>query len=446
MATNSPPSPIAYEPDDKCPPWLLLTTALQGSTVVIAPTILFVAIAVQTAELGDDFLSWAAFATLVIVGSMMALQAVKIGRFGGGHLIVCGVTPNYIAISVIALTETGPSTLASLIVASAILYYAVATWLPILRRFITPVVASTVLMLIGALILPFAIDLIREIPEDSPSFSGVLPAAVTAFMSVVLMLRAPRSWRPWALSLGIIAGCVAAAALGIYDLTPVVSEAWIGIPEISFPGIDLTPDAGFWALLPMFLIVTLIQSIKNISDGMFVQRVSRREPRATNFRLIQGSIYANGTGILMSGIAGTLPTSTYSALTASLVTITGVAARTVGYLIAALLILVAFFPKIISVLTTIPGPVLGGFLLFGIGLLFIEAFQSLARAGLDPQKALVAGFAFVLGHRNATSQPIRRLHAASLGSASRKWHHRRRRNLDRVDSILGPLKTSSQPS
>lgn len=397
MATNSNTPVIRYEPDDSSPPWVTIGASIQGATLVIAPTVLFVAISVQSAGLSDKFLVWATFATLVIVGLMMALQAAKIGRFGGGHLIVCGVTPNYIAISVIALAEGGPTTLASLVVLSGILYYAVATWLPVLRRLITPVVASTVLMLIGALILPFAIDLIREIPEDAPGFSGVLPAAITAFVSVALMLRAPRTWRPWALALGIVSGTIAAAALGIYDIQPVIAADWIGTPEIIFSGIDIIPDLSFWALLPMFMIVTLIQAIKNISDGMVVQRVSRRTPRATDFRLIQGSMYANGTGFILSGLAGTLPTSTYSALTMSLVNMTGVAARNVGYLIGAILIALAFLPKFTGVLATIPSPVLGGFLLFGISLLFIEGFQSLARARLDVQKALVAGFAFAVG-------------------------------------------------
>ncbi len=410
MATNSNIPVIRYEPDESAPLWVTLGASIQGATLVIAPTVLFVAISVQSAGLSAKFLTWATFATLIIVGLMMALQAAKIGRIGGGHLIVCGITPNYIAITVIALAEGGPATLASLVVVSGILYYAVATWLPLLRRLITPVVASTVLMLIGALILPFAIDLIRDIPEDAPGYSGVLPAAVAAFVSVVLMLRAPRAWRPWALALGIVTGAIVAAALGIYDIDPVIAADWVGTPEFMLSGIDIIPDLSFWALLPMFMIVTLIQAIKNISDGMVVQRVSRRTPQATDFRLIQGSMYANGTGFILSGLAGTLPTSTYSALTMSLVNMTGVAARNVGYLIGAILIALAFFPKFTSVLATIPSPVLGGFLLFGIGLLFIEGFQTLARARLDMQKALVAGFSFAVGlsmqHHNIFTEVV----------------------------------------
>ena len=397
MASSSSNPAVVYEPEDKCPPWMAVGTALQGVTLVLAPTILVVAITLRSAGQDAEFLNWAAFATLIIVGLMMVLQASKIGHMGGGHLVVCGVTTNYIAVSVIALAEGGPTMVASLIVLSAVFYCAIAMWLPLLRKIITPTVAGTVLMLIAAVTLPFAIDLINKVPESAPSFAGTVTAGITVLLTAALVLRAPRLWRPWSISLGVIAGCIAAAVMGIYDTDAFVSAPWIGIPEISFPGLDLTPDIGFWALLPMFLIVTLIQAIKNISDGMIVQRVSRKRAQATDFRLIQGSIYANGTGILMSGVAGTPPTSTYSSLTVPLVGVTGVATRSVGYIMAGLLLLIAFLPKINGALLTIPNPVLGGFLIFALGLIFIEGIQTVVRSGLDPQKAIVAGIAFGIG-------------------------------------------------
>ena len=174
----------------------------------------------------------------------------------------------------------------------------------------------------------------------------------------------------------------------------------------------------------MFLIVTLIQAIKNISDGMIVQRVSRKVPRATDFRLIQGSIYANGTGILMSGVAGTPPTSTYPSLTVPLVNVTGVATRSVGYAMAGILLLVAFLPKINGALLTIPNPVLGGFLVFALGLVFIEGIQTLVRAGLDPQKSMVAGLAFGDRPWYAARKSFGWILAGTVGNVARKRDYR----------------------
>ncbi len=370
----------------------------------LAPTVLIVAITALAAGQDERYLSWAVFAALIISGVNTALQAAKIGRLGGGHVLIMGATPNFIAVSVLAIEEGGPAMLASLIVLSSFFYLTLAAWLPLLRRIITPVVSGTVLMLIAAMILPIAFDRLQEVPEESSLAAGPCVAAVTLIAATMLMLRGPRTWRPWSLLLGIAAGCVAAVPFGLYDFERLSTASWVGIPNSGFPGLDLTPSAGFWGLLPMFLIVTLVQVIKGIGDGVVVQQVSRRRPRTTDFRLIQGSTYANGVSVLLSGIAGTPPTTYYSSSTVSLINLTGVSARSAGYAVGGLLVVLAFFPKITSVLLSIPSPVMGGFLVIALGMLFVEGIQTLVRAGLDPQKAIVVGLAFSIGlgmeHRN----------------------------------------------
>ena len=370
----------------------------------LAPTVLIVAITVLAAGQDEGYLSWAVFAALIISGVNTALQAAKIGRLGGGHVLIMGATPNFIAVSVLAIEEGGPAMLASLIILSSFFYLALAAWLPLLRRIITPVVSGTVLMLIAAILLPISFDRLQEVPEGASIVAGPCVAAVTLVAATMLMLRGPRTWRPWSLLLGIAAGCVAAVPFGLYDFERLSTASWVGIPDGGFPGLDLTPSAGFWALLPMFLIVTLVQVIKGIGDGVVIQQVSRRRPRTTDFRLIQGSTYANGVGVLLSGLTGTPPTTSYSSSTISLINLTGVSARSAGYAVGGLLVVLAFFPKITSVLLSIPSPVMGGFLLVATGMLFVEGIQTLARVGLDPPKAIVVGLAFSIGlgmeHRN----------------------------------------------
>ncbi|MCY3667767.1 MAG: hypothetical protein OXH81_19060 [Gemmatimonadetes bacterium] len=395
---------IRYELDERCPLPVAIGVGVQGIMIGLAPTVLIVAITALAAGQDESYLSWAVFAALIISGVNTALQAAKIGRLGGGHILIMGATPNFIAVSILAIEEGGTAMLASLIVLSSLFYLALAAWLPLLRRIITPVVSGTVLMLIAALILPIAFDRLQEVPEGSSLAAGPCVAAVMVVASTMLMLRGSRTWRPWSLLLRIAAGCVAAVPFGLYDFERLSTASWVGIPDSGFPGLDLTPSAGFWGLLPMFLIVTLVQVIKGIGDGVIVQQVSRRRPRTTDFRLIQGSTYANGVSVLLSGIAGTPPTTYYSPSTVSLINLTGVSARSAGYAVGGLLVVLAFFPKITSVLLSIPSPVMGGFLVIALGVLFVEGIQTLVRAGLDPQKAIVVGLAFSIGlgmeHRN----------------------------------------------
>ena len=102
-------------------------------------------------------------------------------------------------------------------------------------------------------------------------------------------------------------------------------------------------------------------------------------------------------GILLSGIAVTPPVIIYLPSSVSLINLTGVAARGVGYAIGGILFALAFLPKLTAVLLSVPGPVMGAFLLLIMGLLFVEGIRTVFQDGLDPQKGLVVGVALALG-------------------------------------------------
>ena len=397
MASAQTNDHIRYEPEERLPVLSSFVVGAQGILLVLPPAISIVVITILATGQGEAYLTWAVFAALIIVGIVTALQASRIGRLGAGHMVAVGITPNYIALSVLALDEGGPGMLASLMVVSGVFFLAVATWLPQLRRVITPTVSGTVLMLIAVMVIPIALERFKDVPAGAWSFAGPCVAAVTMIVSTVLVMRAPPRMRPWSMLIGFVSGCVTAALLGVYDLERLYSAQWVGLPQVGFPGLDLMPGAGFWALLPMFLIVTLVQAIKGIGDNTVIQRVSRRRPRTTDFRLLQGSLYANGLGVLLSGLAGTPPASPYSSFTASVVNMTGVAARHVGYAIAIILIAMALIPKLMGALLTIPSPVMGAFLLTALGIFFVEGVQTITRDGLDVQKSLVVGVSFAIG-------------------------------------------------
>ena len=388
---------IRYEPDEPCPPLIALGVGLQGVMLVLATMVLVVAITVRAGGQDDAYLTWAVFASLVIAGGLTALQAARFWRFGAGHILIMGPTPNYVAVSVLALAAGGPALLASLTVAAALFYTGLSLWLPLLRRIITPVVSGTVLMLIAAAILPIALDRVNEIPESAPAAAGPVAALVTLVAVVALALRVSGAWRVWSPLIGIAAGCAVAVAFGAYEVQPIRDAGWIGLPESGFPGIDLTPGIEFWALLPAFVVIALVGSVKNIGDCIAIQQVSWRRPRVTDYRLVQGSLNTNGAGILLSGLAGTPPTSVYSSSSPLLVNLTGIAARRVGYAVGASMVVLALSPKVAAVLLAIPSPVMGAYLLTAVAVLFVSGIQTVVVDGLDRGKALTVGIAFSVG-------------------------------------------------
>ena len=371
--------------------------AVQAVILVLAPTVVIVAITVRSAGQGDSYLRWAVFAALIIGGAATAAQAARFGRFGAGHLLVTCATPSYIAIALIALEAGGPAVLAVLTVVASLTQFALAAWLPALRRIVTPVVSGTVLILVVISVLPLAFERFQEVPEGASPAAGPLVAAVTLAVITVMSVRGRGAWRLWTSLIGIGAGCAVSAPFGLYDIRHVVDAPWLGLPASRLPGLDLALGAEFWALLPAFVILSLVLGVKIVGDGTVIQQVSRRQPGATDFRVIQGLLNTNAAGVLLSGLSGTPPTTVYSASSAAIINLTGVAARSVGYGIGIILVVLAFLPKITAVLIAVPSPVMGAYLLYLMGLLFVEGMRTVVQEGLDQRKTLVVAIAFSVG-------------------------------------------------
>ncbi len=374
-----------------------MLVGFQGAALVLAPTVLNVAIAVRSSGLDDTYLTWSVFAALLISAAITALQAFQLWRFGAGHIVLTCPAALFIGIMVATISAAGPSTFMSLLVVCCVVQVALAWWLPTLRRIFTPVVTGTVTMLIAVSVLPIAFDSVQDLPDGATPVSGPVIAGTTLLVSVIVTLAAKGRWRIVGPFISILAGCVAAALFGVIDADRIVSAGWFGIPELPDLSLDLTPGREFWALLPSFAILTLVIGIKTISDGVAIQQGSRRRLRAIDFRKIQGMVSVNGIGMLFAGISGTLPPMSYSSFSLSLINLTGVAARQVGIGVAIVTVALAFFSKLAALLLTIPGPVLGAYLMFAMGMLFVSGWQTILRDGLDPRRVLVVALASALG-------------------------------------------------
>ena len=397
MTAGNTDQSIRFEPEEACPPGIALLVGFQGAALVLAPTVLNVAIAIRSSGLDDTWLTWSVFAAMLICAGITALQALQLRRFGAGHVVLAWPAAMFIAIMVAAVSAGGPATFASLLVVCSLIQIALAWWLPTLRRIVTPVVSGTVTMLIAVSVLPIAFDSVRDLPADTPTTAGPAIAVATLLVSVIVTLRASGRWRLVAPFISILAGCAVAAPFGVLHADRIANAAWFGIPDLPALGLDLTPGMEFWALLPSFAILTLVLGLKTISDGVVIQQGSRRRPRAIDFRQIQGMVSVNGIGMLFAGICGTLPTMANSSYSLSLISLTGVAARRVGIGVAIVIVTLAFFSKFSALLLTIPSPVLGAYLMLAMGMLFVSGWQTILRDGLDPRRALVVALASALG-------------------------------------------------
>ena len=387
---------VRYEPNEKPPLLLSLGLGLQLAILCVAGIVLTPAIVIRAAGGTEAFLSWAVFASVAVSGISTLIQAVRFGRIGAGYVLLMGTSGAFIAVCITAIAEGGPAMLATLVIASSLFQFGLATRLSLFRRILTPSVAGTVIMLIAVTVMPLIFNMLNEVPEGTPLSASGFSALVTLLVITGLALKARGTLRLWAPVVGVAAGSVVAGFFGIYNTSLIAEAEWIGLPSGGWPGLDLSFGPVFWTLLPAFVFVTLVGATETIGDAVAIQRVSWRRAQAVDFRAVQGAVAADGMGNLLSGLAGTMPNTTYSTSIA-VTELTGVGARRVGMAVGAVFIGMAFLPKALAVLLAIPGPVAAAYVTVLIAMLFVIGMKIIVQGGVDYRKGLVAGVAFWIG-------------------------------------------------
>ncbi|BAO38920.1 purine permease [Kluyveromyces marxianus DMKU3-1042] len=175
--------------------------------------------------------------------------------------------------------------------------------------------------------------------------------------------------RSCAVILGLLVGCIVAAACGYFDKTsidaaPAGTFMWVHTFKLSVYG----P-----AVLPM-LVVYIVLATECIGDVTATCEVSRLEVEGAQYESrIQGAVLSDGLSGLLSGLCTITPMSTF-AQNNGVISITKCASRQVGYWCCFFMIIMGIFAKFGAALVAIPKPVLGGMTTF--------LFTSVAVAGI----------------------------------------------------------------
>ena len=383
-----------YEAHESPPFLASLGFGLQFSLIASATLLVTPVIVASESGRGEPYVVWMVFASLVVVGLSTLLQVRRLGPVGAGAVLPMFTAAFAIPFCITAVVDGGPATLTTLVIVSAVIQVVISRWLFILRRIVTPTVSGTVMMILSITLASVVFDLLDRASEVEP-VAAPLTALATLVIVAALTLRGSAVVRLWGPLVGIVGGCVVAAAFGIYDIDRVIQAPWVGLPGY-WPGLALDFGIPFWTLLPAFLFLGVIISIQVNGASIAMQRVSWREDRAVDFRQVQGSLAGTGASNLMAGVTGTVPNGINPGIV-SFIQITGVASRRVGYCIGLIFLVMAFLPKASGLLSTIPGPVMTGYLILITGTLFVDGARTVIQTEENRQKVVVAGVCFWIG-------------------------------------------------
>ena len=237
---------------------------------------------------------------------------------------------------------------------SFIIYKFGSDWIDIVRP---PAAMGPVVALIGLELSSTAASnagMLDEVvnPKNAIVFLVTLGVAVIGsvvfrkFLSVIPILIA------------ILAGYAAALLCGIVDFTEVANASIFALPNFSAPKFNLQ---AILIILPVILVIASEHIGHQIVTGKIVGRDLIKDPG------LHRSLFADNFSTMISGFIGSVPTTTYGE-NIGVMAVTRVYSVYVIGGAAVLSIICSFVGKLSALISTIPGPVIGGisFLLYGM--------------------------------------------------------------------------------
>ncbi len=158
--------------------------------------------------------------------------------------------------------------------------------------------------------------------------------------------------------IAIIVGYAAAGLCGLLDFAEVSSASFFALPNFQTPRFNLE---AILTIFPALLLVTSEHIGHQVVTGKIVGRDLLKEPG------LNRSLFADFFSTTLSGCVGSVPTTTYGENIGVMAVTKVYSVQVIGGA-AVLSICCSFLGKLSALISTIPGPVIGGisFLLYGM--------------------------------------------------------------------------------
>lgn len=254
--------------------------------------------------------------------------------------------------------------------------------------FAPPIVAGTVIIVIGVSLMPIVWNAV--IASDG-SVSGAFPVAGVSFVSLLAIMtlgsrlsgRVGAALRIGSVIWAIVIGTVVAAFYGQVDLSPVGDAPWFSIPRF-FSGGAPTFELGPSLVMTFILLVVLVESL----GSWFTVSVLAEE--TLEERRLDRGVIGEALGCLLGGLTTGVPVTSYGS-NAGVLAMTRVLSRWTAVAAGVICVVLAFCPKMMSLIAVIPTSVVWG--VFGVVtiLIVMSGLQAIRPYELDDRNTFVVG-------------------------------------------------------
>ncbi|AAL97719.1 nucleobase:cation symporter-2 family protein [Streptococcus pyogenes] len=307
------------------------------------------------------------------VATFLQLKLTK--HTGVGLPVVLGCAFQSVAPLSIIGAQQGSDAMFGALIASGIYVILVAGIFSKIARFFPPIVTGSVITVIGLSLVGVAMGNMGDNVKEPTAQSMML-----SLLTIVIILLVQKFTKGFVKSIsiliGLVAGTLVSAMMGLVDTTPVVEASWIHVPTPFYFGM---PTFEITSIVMMCIIAT-VSMVE--STGVYLALSDLTNDQLDEKRLRNG-YRSEGIAVFLGGLFNTFPYTGFSQ-NVGLVQISGIKTRRPIYYAAGILVGIGLLPKFGAMAQMIPSPVLGGAMLVLFGMVALQGMQMLNR--VDFQK------------------------------------------------------------
>ncbi|HEP3822265.1 TPA: purine permease [Streptococcus pyogenes] len=307
------------------------------------------------------------------VATFLQLKLTK--HTGVGLPVVLGCAFQSVAPLSIIGAQQGSGAMFGALIASGIYVILVAGIFSKIARFFPPIVTGSVITVIGLSLVGVAMGNMGDNVKEPTAQSMML-----SLLTIVIILLVQKFTKGFVKSIsiliGLVAGTLVSAMMGLVDTTPVVEASWIHVPTPFYFGM---PTFEITSIVMMCIIAT-VSMVE--STGVYLALSDLTNDQLDEKRLRNG-YRSEGIAVFLGGLFNTFPYTGFSQ-NIGLVQISGIKTRRPIYYAAGILVVIGLLPKFGAMAQMIPSPVLGGAMLVLFGMVALQGMQMLNR--VDFQK------------------------------------------------------------
>ena len=328
---------------------------------------------------------------MVIAGLGTLVQLYPVWRIGSRLPIVMGISFTFLSLAIAIASAQGMGTLMGAIIVGGLLEGCLGLCSKVWTRFITPVVAATVVTAIGFSLLPIGANSFGggQGAADFGQLHHWIVGTVTLLTCMLTHVYAHGFLRSLSILVGLVVGYIVALCMGLIDYSALLQADVVALPKL----LPFTPEFHIGTILAIFCVY-LVSATETIGDTSAL--CSSALGREVKERELGASVACDGFVSTVAGLFGCTPITSFSQ-NVGLTAISKVVNRFAIATGAVIMVVGGLFPTVGILLTTIPQAVLGGCTLMMFGSILFAGFGMLAKSGFSQRNMVIVSVSLSVG-------------------------------------------------